>query len=126
MLPHIQYAVCMYVRILYYTIDHTMYISVCIVIHCPHLQLYNKFPNEAMLLNLSAVKPPDMTISPGSINFTLPGQVVALVRSANKTVQEAFTLGVVRSYNFLNRTKFHSISAALHSQIQIIPELCHL
>ena len=63
------------------------------------LQLYNKFPNEAMLLNLSAVKPPDLTISPTAINFTLPGQVDVFVRSANKTIQNAFTLGVVRGWH---------------------------
>jgi lipopolysaccharide-binding protein len=69
-------------------------------------QLYNKFPNEAMLLNLSAVKPPDLTISPTAINFTLPGQVDVLVRSANKTIQNAFTLGVIM---------YASVDVAIHS-----------
>ena len=49
----------------------------------------------AMVLNISAISPPNLVISPKSINFTVPGEIVVYVRFANKTLYEAFTLGVV-------------------------------
>ena len=63
--------------------------------HVPLFQLYKQFPNMAMVVNISAISPPTLVISAKSINFTVPGEVVAFVRFANKTLYNAFTLGVV-------------------------------
>ena len=53
----------------------------------------------AMVLNLTAIKAPNTTISPASINVTVPGEIIVFVRDANKTLQEAFTLGVVSPFD---------------------------
>ena len=63
--------------------------------HVPLFQLYKQFPNMAMVVNISAINPPTLVISPKSINFTVPGEVIVFVRFANKTLYDAFTLGVV-------------------------------
>ena len=62
------------------------------------MQLYNKFPNWAMQLDLNATKPPIMTFSPSGGNLTVFGEMkVEVVSPTNKTIQEAFTLGMVRA-----------------------------
>ena len=63
--------------------------------HVPLFQLYKQFPNMAMVVNISAISTPILVISAKSINFTVPGEVVTFVRFANKTLYNAFTLGVV-------------------------------
>ena len=51
-----------------------------------------------MQLDLNATKPPIMTFSPSGGNLTVFGEMkVEVVSPTNKTVQEAFTLGMVRA-----------------------------
>lgn len=70
-------------------------------------QLYKQFPNMAMVVNISAISTPILVISAKSINFTVPGEVVAFVRFANKTLYNAFTLGV---------TMHASADVAIHAE----------
>ena len=60
------------------------------------LQLYQKYPNMLMQLTVKAVKPPLVLVTPSDINITIPGSmVVQVIQLPNKTMQEAFELGVV-------------------------------
>ena len=60
------------------------------------LQLYQKYPNMLMQLIIKAVKPPLVLVTPSDINITIPGSmVVQVIQPPNKTMQEAFELGVV-------------------------------
>ena len=60
-------------------------------------QLYKTFPNWAMQLQLNATKPPIMIFSPSGGNLTVFGEMfVNVVNPANKSIQQAFVLGMVR------------------------------
>lgn len=48
-----------------------------------------------MQLIVKAVKPPLVLVTPSDINITIPGSMVVQVIQPNKTMQEAFELGVV-------------------------------
>ena len=71
--------------------------SSVIICVCFSSQLYNKYPNWPMQLNLNATKPPDFTFSPAlGGNLTVFGDMAAEVISpSNKSMQLAFTLGLV-------------------------------
>ncbi len=59
-------------------------------------QLYQKYPNMAMMLGLVAVRPPNLTISNNSADFVVPGNVdVYVVNSTTKENIPVFTLGIV-------------------------------
>lgn len=62
-------------------------------------QLYNAYPNMAMILGLETIKPPNLDIIPTSANFIIPGQVKVYVQDTNKNNATvlAFTLGAVSS-----------------------------
>ena len=62
-------------------------------------QLYNAYPNMAMVLGLETIKPPNLDIIPTSANFIIPGQVKVYVQdtSKNNATILAFTLGAVSS-----------------------------
>ena len=79
----------------------------------------------AMVLNLTAIKAPNMTISPASINVTVPGEIIVFVRDANKTLQEAFTLGVVSPFDsHLYDTEHCSICNGLLTLIHLTDHVC--
>ena len=59
------------------------------------LQLYNKFPNMAMVLGLVGTAPPTLKVNPSTANFTIPGHVNVFVVDQNKTAETAFVLGMV-------------------------------
>lgn len=60
-------------------------------------QLYKKFPDMGMVLNLSAPKPPNMDITSKSINLTVPCDVdVSVIDTASKTTKPAFTIRMVK------------------------------
>ncbi len=60
------------------------------------MQLYNKYPNMAMMLGLVTVRPPNLTINSTSADFVLPGNVdVYVVNSTTKQNIPVFTLGIV-------------------------------
>lgn len=55
------------------------------------------FPNWAMQVQLNATKPPDMTFLPSGGNLTVFGEtIVEVVNPTNKTIQQAFVLGMVK------------------------------
>lgn len=50
----------------------------------------------AMILYLNAPKPPNMVISPASVNLTVPAYInVSVIDSTSKLTKPAFTLDVV-------------------------------
>ena len=62
------------------------------------LQLYKKYPDWPMQLDLNATKPPVLTFSPSlGGNLTVYGDMAAeVVSPTNKSMQLAFLLGMVR------------------------------
>lgn len=57
-------------------------------------ELYNKYPNMAMVLGVKTTKPPQMQIVPTSANLTAVGEVNVQVITPNKTVVSAFVMGL--------------------------------
>ena len=49
-----------------------------------------------MQLTLSAIKPPQTQITPSAINVTINSSVDVQILLPNKTIQDAFVLGLVR------------------------------
>ena len=61
-----------------------------------------------MQLTLSAIKPPLTQITPSAINVTINSSVDVQVLLQNKTIQEAFVLGLVRPNACTDIAKSHS------------------
>jgi len=63
-------------------------------------QLYSKYPNMPVTLQLKSVKPPTVKVVPGSADLQGVGHVEVYVMNPNTTTRAelAFTIGVVRMY----------------------------
>lgn len=62
-------------------------------------ELYNKYPNMAMQLEVKTTKPPQLNIVPTSANLTAMGAVNVQVITPNKTIQSAFVMGLTVDMN---------------------------
>ena len=58
-------------------------------------QLYAKYPNRPMLLEVNNTAPMTVNCTPQIATGTVPGTVKVLVQQADNSTVEAFTLGAV-------------------------------
>ncbi len=80
------------------------------------VQLYKKYPNKPMMLNLTAHKPPTMQISTQTVNLTLPTYIQAFVQNGNgSSYTEAFTLQMVSFLSIISQWSYFSVSSSLAS-----------
>jgi len=84
-------------------------------------QLYSKYPNMPVTLQLKSVKPPTVKVVPGSADLQGVGHVEVYVTNPNTTRAElAFTIGVVLHCDVVPRISFHGTKEVIKANTTFV------